>query len=164
VYEQFFRELVEQGVYRLGNQIDGTPGDAAQAESEAFASVARSAVEEGWPVSDRGLDGERIVRPANSRDICILLPARIHLRLLERALETAGVPYSVEAGKLVLATQEVRDLLSCLRAIEDPSDQVALVAACARPPTPAPTWTCCNGSRAAVASTTNTLAMGLTGR
>ena len=117
------------GVYRLGNQIDGTPGDAAQAESEAFAAAARGAVEDGWMVSDRDLDGERIVRPANFRDICILLPARTHLRLLELALEAAGVPYSVEAGKLVLATQEVRDLLSCLRAIEDPSDQVALVAA-----------------------------------
>ena len=33
----------------------------------------------------------------------------------------------------MLATQEVRDLLSCLRAIEDPSDQVALVAALRSP-------------------------------
>src|SRR4029077_2364550 len=72
-------------------------------------------------------------RPANFRDVCILLPTRTHLRRLERALETTGVPYSVEAGKLVLATQEVRDLLSCLRAIEDPSDQVALVAALRSP-------------------------------
>ena len=43
------------------------------------------------------------------------------------------MPYRSEAGKLVLATQEVRDLLACLRAIEDPSDQVALVAALRSP-------------------------------
>src|SRR5581483_484968 len=39
----------------------------------------------------------------------------------------------MESGSLVLNTQEVRDLLSCLRAIEDPSDQVALVAALRSP-------------------------------
>ncbi len=75
----------------------------------------------------------RPLRRASYRDICILLPARTHLRRLERALEDLGVPYRVEAGKLVLATQEVRDLLACLRAIEDPSDQVALVAALRSP-------------------------------
>jgi ATP-dependent exoDNAse (exonuclease V) beta subunit len=35
----------------------------------------------------------------------------------------------MESGSLVLFTQEVRELLGCLRAIEDPSDQVALVSA-----------------------------------
>ena len=34
---------------------------------------------------------------------------------------------------LVLQTQEVRDLLSCLRAMDDPSDQLALVAALRTP-------------------------------
>jgi ATP-dependent helicase/nuclease subunit A len=117
------------GVHRIGGQIEGTAADAAQAESAAFANVARAAVEEGWLVTERGPDGERTLRPARFADVCILLPKRTHLRRLERALEAADVPFSVESGKLVLATQEVRDLLSCLRAIEDPSDQVALVAA-----------------------------------
>ncbi len=44
-------------------------------------------------------------------------------------LPDACVAYRIESGWLVLHTQEVRDLLACLRAIDDPSDQVALVAA-----------------------------------
>jgi ATP-dependent helicase/nuclease subunit A len=55
------------------------------------------------------------------------------LRRLEDAFERFGVPYRVEGGSLVLRTPEVRDLLSCLRAIDDPSDQVALVAALRSP-------------------------------
>jgi ATP-dependent exoDNAse (exonuclease V) beta subunit len=90
-------------------------------------------VEDGWLVTDLDASGARALRRANYRDICVLLPARTHLRRLERALEDGCVPYRLEAGKLVLATQEVRDLLACLRSIEDPSDQVALVAALRSP-------------------------------
>ena len=39
----------------------------------------------------------------------------------------------MQSGSLVLHTQEVRELLACLRAIDDPSDQVALVAALRSP-------------------------------
>jgi ATP-dependent helicase/nuclease subunit A len=124
---------IHRGVRRVGGLLDGDAGEAAEAEAHAFAALARSAVENTWQVSDRDTNGERVLRPATYRDVCILLPARTQLRRLERALERLGVPYRVEAGKLVLATQEVRDLLACLRAIEDPSDQVALVAALRSP-------------------------------
>jgi ATP-dependent helicase/nuclease subunit A len=123
----------ECGVRRVGGLVDGSAADAADAEGQSFAMLARSAVESGWMVSDRDSTGARVLRPAMYHDICILLPVRTHLRSLERALEHAGVPYRVDAGKLVLATQEVRDLLACLRAIEDPSEQVALVAALRSP-------------------------------
>lgn len=121
------------GVYRVGAAMDGDAGTVAQAEAESLAALAHEAVEDGWLVSDRGPGGERLLRPARYRDVCLLLPSRTHLRRFERALEAAGVPYRIEAGKLVLATQDVRDLLACLRAIEDPSDQVALVAALRSP-------------------------------
>src|SRR5207302_10458152 len=72
-------------------------------------------------------------RPASYSDICVLIPTRTNLRGLERAFQREGVPFRMESGWLVLHTQEVRDLLSCLRAIDDPSDQVALVAALRSP-------------------------------
>jgi ATP-dependent helicase/nuclease subunit A len=121
------------GVRRVGALMDAPAAEAADAEAQAFAALARGAVEDGWLVNDVDPHGDRILRPAAYRDICILLPVRTHLRRLERALERMGVPYRVEAGKLVLDTQEVRDVLACLRAIEDPSDQVALVAALRSP-------------------------------
>src|SRR5438270_151528 len=75
-----------------------------------------------------------IARPLGTiRSLCRTTGPKPGRPALEQALEEAGVPYRVEAGKLVLATQEARDLLSCLRSIEDPSDQVALVAALRSP-------------------------------
>ncbi|HET6315220.1 MAG TPA: 3'-5' exonuclease, partial [Chloroflexota bacterium] len=124
---------VDSGVRRVGGLIDGSAGDAAELEAHSFAALVRNVVDTGWMVTDRDSSATRALRAARFCDICILLPARTHLRRLERALERLEVPYRVEAGSLVLATQEVRDLLSCLRAVDDPSDQVALVAALRSP-------------------------------
>ena len=66
-------------------------------------------------------------------DICILMPTRTALRTLELALDDADVPYRLEGASLFFDTQEVRDLLNCLRAIDDPSDEIAIVAALRSP-------------------------------
>ena len=77
--------------------------------------------------------GRKCVRPASLNDICILIRSRTGLSILTRALEDAGVPYRIEGGSLLFDTQEVRDLLNCLRAIDDPSDEVSVVAALRSP-------------------------------
>ena len=119
-----FEDGVRCGVYRVG-------GDRG-AEARALAGVVRTLVGAAQ-VSEPGPGGTRRLRAARYRDVCILMRSRTHLRVLERSLEQAGVPYRVESGSLMLRTQEVRDLLACLRAIEDPSDQVALVGALRAP-------------------------------
>jgi ATP-dependent exoDNAse (exonuclease V) beta subunit len=120
------------GVSVIGGVVEGTAGERWEQEAEAIARTARRVVRAGWAVSAR--EGERWhVRPATYSDICVLLPGRTNLRRLERAFEQYDVPYRMESGSLVLQTQEVRDLLSCMRAIDDPSDQVALVAALRSP-------------------------------
>ncbi|MBS3942593.1 MAG: UvrD-helicase domain-containing protein [Actinobacteria bacterium] len=84
-----------------------------------------------WQVRDPDAPGGwRSARPG---DITILLPARTSLSALERALEQREIPYRAEASSLVYATREIRDLLTALRALADPSDQLALVAALRSP-------------------------------
>src|SRR5256885_17234969 len=85
-----------------------------------------------WSVSERGPEG-RIGREVQYGDICVLTPSRTNLRRLERAFEIRNIPYRIESGEIVVGTQEVRDLLSALRAVDDPSDQVAVVAALRSP-------------------------------
>jgi len=111
-------------VIALGEAREANMVTCRADEARDIARLIRTAVDEGWPVRE----GEK-VRRANYGDICLLMPARTGQRVLEDALEEAAVPYRVESGSLVLATQEVRDVISVLRAIDDPSDQVALVAA-----------------------------------
>jgi ATP-dependent helicase/nuclease subunit A len=124
---------VRCGVYRVGQPVGGNATAVAATEADALVELIHRAVEKGWLVGDTADDGTPTVREARYDDICILVRSRTHLRLLERALEEGGVPYRLESGALILGTQEVRDLLAGLRAIDDPSDQIALIGALRSP-------------------------------
>jgi ATP-dependent helicase/nuclease subunit A len=125
-------DMTACGVRTVGGADDRKAGERWLLEADSIARLARKAVLEQWPVTEQ-VDGAWQVRPACFKDICVLLPTRTNLRRLERAFEQNDVPYRMESGSLVVFTQEVRDIVACLRAIEDPSDQVALVAALKSP-------------------------------
>jgi ATP-dependent exoDNAse (exonuclease V) beta subunit len=90
----------------IGGVVDAPAREARRIEAAQVAAWCRAALEQGWQVEDRS---ENRIRPARYRDIAILVPTRAILQPLERALGAAGVPYRVEGGSLVYATQEVRD-------------------------------------------------------
>ena len=85
---------------------------------------------EAWPVHDDATDEWR---PAQLRDVTILVPTRTSVPYLRAALEDRGIPYRLATGTLVYDTQEVRDALAALRAVDDPTNELALVAALRSP-------------------------------
>ena len=124
-------------VWALSNVAEESKiGPVRDQESRDIAALAQEMVTDRWQVLDEEATrrcGEETYRPAAYSDICILMPRRTALRTLERGLEAAGIPYRLESASLVFETQEIRDLLNCLRAIENPADQVATVAALRSP-------------------------------
>jgi ATP-dependent helicase/nuclease subunit A len=109
----------------LGGPVDGAKAEEVR-EREA-ADVALGVLRaraENWAGRDGGTRFE---------DICILLPRRTGLPALERALADRGIPFRIESQSLMYAAEEVRDLANVLTAIDDPTDQVALVAALRSP-------------------------------
>jgi ATP-dependent helicase/nuclease subunit A len=72
-------------------------------------------------------------RPARLSDVTVLIPTRTELPALRAALADLDLPYHLATGTLVFASQEVRDALAALRAIDDPSDELSLVAALRSP-------------------------------
>ncbi|MDP2950423.1 MAG: 3'-5' exonuclease, partial [Chloroflexota bacterium] len=111
-------------------------GPVRRQEAKAIATLVRRIRAEEWPVLDREAterEGEERFRAAQYGDMCILMPQRTGLRLVELALDDSGIPYRLEGASLVFVSQEVRDLLACLRAIDDPADQVSLVGALRSP-------------------------------
>ena len=133
------REPVPRGpaVTVLGTQpidIEGR-ADAAELrrrEAESVAQAVAAALRGRWDV-DEGSPAEPATRPARLGDIAILIPSRISLGDLEDALDAAGIPYRAESSSLVYSTREVRDVLSALQAVADPTDELALVAALRSP-------------------------------
>ncbi len=119
------QDLRGPGVAWFGEEIDENAAAVRRREAEAVVSWCLQATTEPWEVCGPADEP----RPARLRDIAVLIPTRTCLGALERAFQRAGVPYRVEGGSLVYQTQEVRDLMNCLTAIDDPADEVAIVGA-----------------------------------
>ena len=107
--------------------------DVRRRESAEVATAIRRALDEGWLVDHSADVGQHGWRPTRAGDVAILVPTRLSLPALEDALTDAGIPYRAESASLVYASRLVRDLLLTLRAVDDPSDELSVVAALRSP-------------------------------
>jgi ATP-dependent helicase/nuclease subunit A len=101
----------------LGGPDDGARADAVRLREAADVAAVIRALHAD---ADRGLRHD---------DVAILVPTRSPIGQLERALDDADIPYRIESRSLVWSTDVVRDLLAVLQAVDDPADEVAVVAA-----------------------------------
>ncbi|MGE5596723.1 MAG: UvrD-helicase domain-containing protein, partial [Hyphomicrobiales bacterium] len=108
----------------------GTVDPVRRVEAEDIVRAVRAIKAEGWMIEDPVTHEQR---PARYEDITVLLPTRTVLPWLERAFEDANLPYRVESRSLLYETQEVREITNILAAIDDPTDEVSLVAALRSP-------------------------------
>ena len=102
--------------------------DLRRDEAEAVAgTIADLVANRRWRIgAEDGTDG---VRGIALRDICILVETRTAVEVYTDALAGHGVPYIVDGGRDFFQHQEINDVAAILRAVDDPSDQVSLVAA-----------------------------------
>ena len=124
-------------VWALGDEeMDENIDTVRRREATELGALLQQVVGEGWlmldPEASGPDDGEKY-RPVTFSDICILIPTRTSLPSLERGLEAFDVPYRLESASLIFESQEVRDLLNCMRAIDNPADRIATVAALRSP-------------------------------
>lgn len=106
------------------------PADELRSQEATDVSAAiRRAIGEAWSVADRTPSHGDSWRPARWSDIAVLLPARTSLPFLERALDEANIPFRAETSSLVYGTREVRELMLVVRAVDDPTDSLAVVSA-----------------------------------
>ena len=120
-------------VWALGNEdMDDTIDPVRRQEANEIGALLQQIMSERWLMLDpeaSSPEGGEAYRAVNFSDICILIPRRTSLPSLERGLEAFNIPYRLESASLIFETQEVRDLLNCLRAIDNPADRIATVAA-----------------------------------
>jgi len=118
-------------VLLLGGAHDANMSVIREAEARHVAATLRRARSDGWGVSRR--EGDDRPPAATYADMAILVPTRTSLSALEDALDQVGVPYRIMSRSLVWQTDAVRDLITVLQSIDDPTDAVALVAALRHP-------------------------------
>ncbi len=114
------------------NELTMTSMDECRTwEARCIAAFIQKLVsEEKWKVWD---DSEQCLRPILFKDIAILMRTYNPLPFLEEALRSHEVDYRVMGGKYFYRRQEVQQLLAVLKAIDNPIDKVALVAALRSP-------------------------------
>ncbi len=123
-------EGVDQSVTVLGDACEGPVGNARRLEADALARLIADITASGWQIFDKSTNATRDARFA---DTAVLVPTRTGLTQLLPQLEERGIPYRLESRSLVYNQREIRELLNLLRAIDDPTDQIALLAALKSP-------------------------------
>ncbi|MFC7020213.1 MULTISPECIES: UvrD-helicase domain-containing protein [Haloarcula] len=126
--------------YRAGRFADDNPIVTARpehdAELEAMALAARltQLFDEPARIYDEDSDiDDPDSRDLQPDDVAILLRSRTHLKRYERALEDAGIPFTVASGLGFYETPEITALLNLFRVLADPADERALYGALRSP-------------------------------
>lgn len=114
----------------VGEAYQGDVARVRRLEADALARMITDVSAKPWQIYDKSIDANR---DATFADIAVLVPTRTGLTALLPELEQRGVPYRLESRSLVYNHREVRELLNLLRAIDDPTDQIALVGALKSP-------------------------------
>jgi ATP-dependent exoDNAse (exonuclease V) beta subunit len=112
----------------LGGPIDAKMNEIRAISAIDLAHTIRTMVTEQHSIIDGGVE-----RPVDFGDIVVLVPSRLVVGSLEDAFDVLEVPYRLESSSLIWASQEVRDVLAILRAVADPGDRLAIVAALRTP-------------------------------
>jgi ATP-dependent helicase/nuclease subunit A len=100
--------------------------DLLRAEAGALAAFLAGAAGGGHLVRDPATGAPR---PSRAGDVMVLVRRLTQVAHLEEAFEAAELRFAVEGGKSFFDRQEVHETLAVLRAIDDPSDRLSLVAA-----------------------------------
>jgi ATP-dependent helicase/nuclease subunit A len=120
-------------VWLVGKPLARKAEEVRTEEMSHIASLIRSAVDgqnsSSWTIEKKSVD-ERVhlVAPTYS-DIAVLIRSRTWLPALERVFAEQSIPYRLETGDLLYSTQEAADIRAVLRAVDDPTDSVGVVAA-----------------------------------
>lgn len=72
-------------------------------------------------------------RPVRCSDIAVLARASSRFELLGMALRRRNIPYMIHSGRGFFKTQEILDMISLLRFLHNPNDDIALAAALRAP-------------------------------
>ncbi|HET8986418.1 MAG TPA: UvrD-helicase domain-containing protein [Trueperaceae bacterium] len=120
-------ELPSAGPYTTLSVIAGKGAKAGRqlSEARALGSAIRGLVDGGARVHDR-LTGE--LRPVRYGDVAVLARGWRALGVYGEVLPALGVPAVHTGGGNLLAMREVKDGITLLRALAEPTDDVGLVA------------------------------------
>lgn len=112
------------GEYAGSVEAHFLPDDTAETDAAWIAQRIEELVQNGTLVRDGGS-----VRPVQYEDCCILLAARGDFLAYEEALTARGIPVYADARENLMTAPHIRPLISLLKVIDNPAQDIYLAAA-----------------------------------
>lgn len=104
--------------------VEAGDADPVEADAACVAGTIRSMIESGFPVREKSGG----TRPCRCDDFCVLLRTRGGFAAYEAALEAMDMPVFADSGEDYLHSPEVSALISVLRAVDNPAQDVHMAA------------------------------------
>ena len=114
------------GEYAGSVEAHFLPDDTAETDAAWIADRIEELVQHGEPVRDGNGKG---TRPVQYEDCCILLAARGDFLAYEEALTARGIPVYADARENLMTAPHIRPLISLLKVIDNPAQDIYLAAA-----------------------------------
>ena len=112
------------GEYAGSVEAHFLPDDTAETDAAWIAQHIEELVQNGTPVRDGSS-----TRPVQYEDCCILLAARGDFLAYEEALTARGIPVYADARENLMTAPHIRPLISLLKVIDNPAQDIYLAAA-----------------------------------
>lgn len=112
------------GEYAGSVEAHFLPDDTAETDAAWIAQRIEELVQNGAPVRDGSS-----TRPVQYEDCCILLAARGDFLAYEEALTARGIPVYADARENLMTAPHIRPLISLLKVIDNPAQDIYLAAA-----------------------------------
>ncbi|PSR31618.1 MAG: DNA helicase UvrD [Sulfobacillus benefaciens] len=115
--------------------VDGGPiaGNAEQRrheEATLAVEIVTTALSQKWPVYDKDTGA---MRPIEYRDMVLIMPSRTGLDIFDAVFHAHQVPLAKESGTGFFRRDEIRGYAALLKALQDPEDEISIVAFLASP-------------------------------
>ena len=121
-------------VYEIQTPLMGKAASRSEyymQEAESVVSFIHWLVDSSGPHIVDASSGKN--RPIVLKDIMVLMRSTTHYGVYDRSLEDAGIPHFQVGGKAFFDSEDVRGLVFALRAVDDPTNTVALFGALKSP-------------------------------
>ncbi len=115
----------EYYIIRSSGEDEDDAVDLKEAEADFIASRISELIRSGFEVYDAKEDR---LRPIEYRDIVVLLRNRSSAPVIEAVLEESSIPVYTDTGKSYLSSREVSIVLSFLSIIDNPYQDIPLIA------------------------------------
>ena len=120
---QFFGESIE----------DKTTDQIKKDEAKQISQIINDIISKKSEIRDQQINSEIRKKPVSYNDICILVEKNADIPIIENELNNLSIPNINQNSAINYQAQEIKDIINCLKAINNPYDKISIIAALKSP-------------------------------